>query len=844
MRIILIGIFCLLQILNAISQETVFSYVSGRILDADSRKPVDFATVLIDGSQRSVSSDSLGRFRISVPSDQKMQLVISRVGYKEAVIDVDPVPAGSTRIMEFTLVATVSKLEVVITDSRLENQGMIRQDVEALRYLPTTSGNLESVLPHIALGLTSGTGGELSSQYIVRGGNYDENLIYVNDFEIYRPQLIRTGQQEGLTFANMDLVRDLSFSSGGFQAKYGDKQSSVLDVRYKLPTTFKGSASGSFLGGSAHIEGSKSLAGDKYRKFRYLVGARYKTTRYLLGTLDVTGEYVPDFLDIQAYLTYDLSRSWQLAYLGNFNNSLFRFKPQSGRSATGLINFALNLRTQFEGQERDLFRTNFHGISLTWLPERTRNPIFMKFLASTYQANENEGIDIIGSYNLVEIDLNLGSETAGEPVSSLGSGVQHLFARNFLRSNVTNLEWKGGIEFTPKNAQEGKKSTHFLQWGTRLQYEYIYDRINEWERLDSALYSIPFSEEEVLLRKVYKSRNELISGRWQAYVQDNFHFGTERHEFQWSYGVRAQYWTLNREWMVVPRTQLSYKPLKSKQDVVYRVAAGLYHQPPFYRELRRIDGQVNQDVQSQKSVHILAGFTYDFETGRSNKIKYRLIAEAYYKHLWDLVSYEVDNVRIRYSGQNDARGYVTGVDFRLNGEFVPGVESWINFSLLRARENILAVQHLERIFETGESIPVTYVPRPTDQLMLISMFFQDHLPRNENFKVHMNFTFGSGLPYGFPENNQVFRNAFRFRPYRRVDIGFSFLLWDKQWIERKPKHWLRFTDKTWLSLEVFNLVDAVNTANNTWIKSIYNVQYSIPNSLTSRRINLRFRVEF
>jgi hypothetical protein len=831
--------------ITSTGQETVFSYLVGKIVDAGNQNPVDFATVYLEGSQRSTQTDSLGRFRLNIPNDQHFMITISRVGYKEANIKVEPVPLGSTRILEFTLIPTVSDLEVVITDSRLENQGMIRQDVEVLRYLPTTSGNLESVLPHIALGLTSGTGGELSSQYLVRGGNYDENLIYVNDFEIYRPQLIRSGQQEGLTFANMDLVRDLSFSSGGFQAKYGDKQSSVLDVRYKLPTAFKGSVSGSFLGGSAHIEGSKSIRQDKYRKFRYLAGARYKTTRYLLGSLDITGEYVPDFLDIQAYLTYDLSRTWQLAYMGNFNNSLFKFRPQSGRSATGLINFALNLRTQFEGQERDLFRTNFHGISLTWLPEKTKYPTFMKFLASTYQANENEGIDIIGSYNLVEIDLNLGSETAGQPISSLGSGVQHIFARNFLQSNVTNIEWKGGIEIAAIDHNSNKKNNvHFLQWGTRLQHESIYDRINEWERLDSALYSLPFDENELLLKKVYKSRNELNSWRWQGYIQDNYNFGNDRHEFQWSYGLRSQYWSLNNEWLVVPRTQLSYKPLKSKNDVVYRVATGLYHQSPFYRELRQINGQVNEDVQSQKSLHILAGFTYDFETGRENKVKYRLIAEAYYKHLWDLVSYEVDNVRIRYSGQNDARGYVTGMDFRLNGEFVPGVESWVNFSLLCARENILAVQHLERNFSTGESTPVDFVPRPTDQFMLVSMFFQDHLPRNENFKVHMNFTFGSGLPYGFPENNLVFRNAFRFKPYRRVDIGFSFLLWDDKWQEKKPKHWLRFSEKTWLSLEVFNLLDAVNTANNTWIKSIYNVQYSIPNSLTTRRVNLRFRIEF
>jgi hypothetical protein len=831
---------CLLQLSG---QEGVFSYVSGIINDADNKEAVDFATIILEGSQRLVQSGREGQFRLAVPAEQSFVLIISRVGYKEARIDVQAIPPGATRFFEIELAPSISGLEVTITDSRLENPGMIRQDVEALRYLPTTSGNLESVLPHIALGLSSGTGGELSSQYNVRGGNYDENLIYVNDFEIYRPQLIRSGQQEGLTFANMDLVRDLSFSSGGFQAKYGDKQSSVLDVRYKLPTEFKGSISGSFLGASAHIEGSRAIRGDSYRKFRYLVGARYKTTRYLLGSLDIVGEYIPDFTDVQAYLTYDLSREWQLAYLGNFNNSLFRFKPQSGLSATGLINFALNLRTNFEGQERDLFRTNFHGVSLTWLPDRVSNPMYMKFLASTYQANENEGIDIIGAYSLFEIDTNLGSENAGEPVAVLGSGVQHLFARNFLKTNVTNIEWKGGVELKPES--ESSANTHFLQWGLRLQYEQINDRLNEWERLDSALYSLDFSEEFVNMKRVYKSRNFLESGRLSAFVQDIFTRRIEDvGEFQLSYGLRAQYWTLNKEWTVTPRAQVSYRPLNTEKDIIYRLAAGLYHQPPFYRELRRVNGTVNEDVLAQKSAHILAGITYDFTAGSQVEVKYRLIAEVYYKHLWDLVSYDVDNVRIRYSGENDATGYVTGIDVRLNGEFVPGVESWVNLSFLRARERLDGIQHLKRNIGDVEAREVSDVPRPTDQLMLMSVFFQDHLPRNENLKVHMNFTFGTGLPFGLPENNTIYRNTYRFRPYRRVDIGFSFLLWDKVRISKYPRHFLRFSDKTWISVEVFNLLQMANVANNTWVKSIYNIQYAIPNNLTSRRINLRFRIEF
>jgi len=344
---------------------------------------------------------------------------------------------------------------------------------------------------------------------------------------------------------------------------------------------------------------------------------------------------------------------------------------------------------------------------------------------------------------------------------------------------------------------------------------------------------------------VYKSRNFLESGRLSAFVQDIF---TRRKEdvgeFQLSYGLRAQYWTLNKELTITPRAQISYRPLNTQRDIIYRLAAGLYHQPPFYRELRRIDGSVNEDVLAQKSAHFLAGFTYDFSAGSQVEIKYRLIAEVYYKHLWDLVSYDVDNVRIRYSGENDATGYVTGIDVRLNGEFVPGVESWVNLSFLRARERLDGIQHLKRNIGDVEAREVSDVPRPTDQVMLMSVFFQDHLPRNENLKVHMNFTFGTGLPFGLPENNTIFRNTYRFRPYRRVDIGFSFLLWDKVRISKYPRHLMRFSDKTWISVEVFNLLQMANVANNTWVKSIYNIQYAIPNNLTSRRINLRFRIEF
>ncbi|GJM34020.1 MAG: TonB-dependent receptor [Saprospiraceae bacterium] len=819
--------------------------VTGLILDIESKAPVELVTIYIEGTNTAVESAANGRYRIEVPANQEVTIAFTRIGYKETSTKLSAMPAQSTRQVDVSLAPVDSDIEVVVRESKIEDAGMVREDVSQLKLLPTTTGNLESALPHIALGVSSGSGGELSSQYNVRGGNYDENLVYVNDFEIYRPQLIRAGQQEGLTFPNIDLIRDLSFSSGGFDAKYGDKLSSVLDVKYKRPDSTRASVGMSFLGGSAHIEGSMNAGKDGYRKLRYLLGARYKTTRYLLGTLDVQGEYVPNFADVQAYVTYDLSHSWQLGLMGNYNSSVYRFKPETRSTALGLINFALQLFSVFEGQEVDDFTTSMGGLSLTYIPDRDRNPYYLKFLGSTFRSDENERIDIIGDYSLREIETSLGSEEFGEVLSELGTGTQHQYVRNFLDIRITNIEHKGGVELQLDPSNDETSASHFLQWSVKYQQENFDDRINEWERLDSAGYSLPYDTNEVRLFNVLKTRNDASSNRFSAYLQDTYTWRKESvAEIKLSAGVRASYWDLNEELIISPRAQLLFKPLASKRDVSYRLAGGLYFQPPFYREMRAFDGTVNTNLKSQKSFHIVGGMTFDFNIGKSNPKKFRFIAEAYYKRLWDLVSYEIENVRIRYSGQNDATGYVAGVDFRINGEFVPGAESWINLSFLKAKEKLDGVQHLKREVGQSEATPVDYVSRPTDQFMTMSMFFQDYLRRNKDFKMHLNFTVGTGLPFGLLGNNEVYRNTYRFSPYHRVDIGFSVALWNEENRSKKPRHPLRFSRSTWLSLEVFNLLQVQNQAGNTWIKTILNQQYAIPTYLTSRRINLRMRMEF
>lgn len=818
--------------------------IIGHIKDAVDSLPIEVVTVYVEGTNRAVESDENGYFQLSVPAGQTNILVFSRLGYKVFRFEVETLLEAQNVRLDVELVPNNTNLEVVVTESRVEDAGMIREDMEQLKLLPTTTGNLESVLPHIALGTSGGTGGELSSQYNVRGGNYDENLVYVNDFEIYRPQLIRAGQQEGLSFPNIDLIRSLSFSSGGFQAKYGDKLSSVLDIKYKRPDSTAASIGMSLLGGSVHLEGSKTLGKEGFRRFRYLLGARYKTNAYLLGTLDTRGEYIPNFLDIQGYFTYDISRDLQVGILGNFNESVYKFRPTSRSTALGLIDFALQLTSEFEGAELDDFTTGLGGISLTYLPDRKRNPYFLKLLTSVYRSEESENFDILGYYRLSQIETSFGSDNAGEEIFVLGTGVQHLYTRNFLQSTVANIEHRGGYEIQLDNNVDLTRS-HFLEWSFKYQQEDIFDRINEWERLDSAGYSLNFNEDLVLVKNVLKTRNELTSSRVSGFFQNTYTLSKpDLHEIKLTAGVRASYWDLNQEVIVSPRAQLLYKPLNWQRDVSFKLASGYYAQSPFYRELRRPDGTVNRDLQSQKSVHIVGGMTFDFTSKNRSSTRFRMITEAYYKRLWDLVSYEIDNVRIRYSGENDATGYVMGFDMRLNGEFVKGAESWVNLSFLKAKEAINGIQHV-RISEGGKDrVDVGYVPRPTDQFMTLSVFFQDHLKRNENLKMHFNFTFGTGLPFGVPGNNLVIRNPFRFKEYHRVDIGFSALLYNESWKSKRPHHFLSFTRNTWLSLEVFNMLQVANVASNTWIKSVYNIQYAVKNFLTSRRINVRLKVDF
>jgi hypothetical protein len=842
--VIWIGVLC------AKSAYTQTGVVFGLIKDIDSGDGIEVVSIAANGLKIGAESDINGQYRIELPVDRRVVLKFSRVGYNDLEVDIEPLKYGQKRNINVKMVPTTLDLNIVIRAGRIEDVGMVREEVTELKILPSASGNFESILPHIALGVNVGSGGELTSQYNVRGGNYDENLIYVNDFEIFRPQLIRSGQQEGLSFPNIDMIRDLQFSSGGFEAKYGDKMASVLDIRYKLPDEFKASATASLLGGSTHIEGSKRIGANAYNKFRYLLGARYKTNAYLLGSSQIKGEYLPSFTDIQGYLTYDITKDLQVAMIGNFNGSKYDFTPSSGRSKQGTINFQIELNTVFDGKEADEFIYGMSGTSLTYVPEKTKYPLYMKLLYSYYQASEDENIDIIGQYRLSQIETAIGNNT-GQEIAVLGTGTQHLFARNYLFNIIQNAEYKGGIEFTARH-QAAKAATHFVQWSVKRQSEYFDDVLNEWERIDSSGYSLinlkngVDDPQVVELFKTLKSTNTIDNVRWQGYVQHAVNFKTKRHEVKVTTGLRATHRSIADEFLLSPRMQIYWKPLEWKRDFTFKLSGGVYNQAPLYRELRRQDGTVNLSLQSQKSIHVVGGLTYDFTLERISDRPFKIISEIYYKKFTDLIPYEVDNVRIRYAGENSAIGYVTGFDFRINGEFVKNAESWINFSMLRARESINGVQHKTIAFvDTAYAyVNIKDVPRPTDQLMTLNMFFQDYLPKNENIKVNLNFSVGSGLPFGPRESNLEFRNYFRLKSYKRVDIGFSFQLWKQEWRGRKPKHPLRFAENSWLSIEAFNILGIANQASVNWIKTLTNDEYALPNSLTGRRINLRMRVDF
>lgn len=807
------------------------TYISGYVTDVDG-KAIEYVNVYDSIRYIGTSTDEAGYYQIDVPSDELIGLRFSFTGYKTIVKSIRS-QTGINSNLDVQLEKDIYTFggDIIVRDESDREAGVIRIDPKTLETLPSAGGGVEAIVKTLP-GVSSNN--ELSSQYSVRGGNFDENLVYVSDFEITRPFLIRSGQQEGLSFINSDLVGGISFSAGGFQAKYGDKLSSVLDVTYKKPKEFKGSFGVGILGYSGHLEGTS-----KNQNLTYLFGARYKSNGILLNALPGEGQYNPSFLDLQAYVTYDITTDLQLAWLGNLSRNFYEVIPDSQTITFGTVTNAAQVDLYFEGQERDQFSNSMNGLSLRYKPT---DKLTLKLLSSLYYSFEKEAFDILTFYRIGELETDPSKEAFGEVKFLLGVGLFQDYARNRLTATINSNEIKG--TYIPNEK-------HQLKFGLQYKHEIIKDKLNEWNRIDSAGYSRPITDQEVLLSRVLKSETNITGNRFSGYVQDNWRLDTAGRA-NLNIGVRFNYWDINKEFSVTPRAQFSIKPERFDKgltnSLLLRFATGLYYQPPFYRELRNFEGDINYNLKSQKSMHFVAAGDYNFEIW--NK-PFKFTTEAYYKYIWDLVPYDIDNVLIRYYGENNAKAYTAGIDFRLYGQFVGDTDSWFTVSFLQTRENLEDDYFIvtendvleDPTLVEGERVDIGWLRRPTDQIFNASIFFQDYLPGNENIKVHLNFIFGSGLPYG-PPNSLKFRNRLDYPSYKRVDIGFSALLFDSNKKVLPEKNPLRKFESLWATLEVLNLLGFENTISTIWVEDARGTQYAAPNRLTNRLVNARLIAKF
>lgn len=789
--------------------------LSGKVKDEKGRG-TELVTVAVEGTTTGTQTDADGNYKLEVPAAENLKIVFSYIGYQNQTISLN-LTAGEQKELNIRLKKDAHALKEVVkkADRRFE-AGNVPIDFRKAGEIPTTIGGIEGIIKTYV-----GTNNELTSQYNVRGGNYDENLVYVNDFEVYRPFLTRSGQQEGLSFINSDLVQSVNFSVGGFQARYGDKMSSVLDVTYKRPKTFGGRVMASALGAGLSLEGA-----NKNQKFTYLLGLRQKSNQYLLKSQPTKGVYNPSFTDGQILLNYRPNTKWEVELLGNYARNRFDFMPEESTSSFGLINKAYQLRVFYNGRELDQFDSRFGGLSTTFRPNEK---LKLKLLASGFQTNEKEAYDISGEYRLGELETDLGKASFGQIKTYLGTGIIHNYARNYLKVNVGNLAHRG--------AYDAKK--HFLVWGVDANYVDIADKLHEWERRDSAGFTQPYDPDKLELTKVYSSSTGFNYMRYSGFLQDNFRFNDSL-GLTISLGVRFNYSTLSNEFLVSPRMQLAYKP-KWKRDMVIKLAGGLYQQPPLYREMRDLNGVVNKGVRAQKSYHIVAGTDYDFT---AIKRPFKVTTEVYYKRLWDIVPYEYDNVRVRYFGKNDAKGYVYGGEVRLYGDIVKDATSWISVGVMKAAEDITDDKIVFKDVngsDSGTQYP-GYVPRPTDQRFMVGMYFEDYFPKWKNYKMHLNLLYATGLPFGPPDQKR-YGDTLRLPDYKRVDIGFSALLLNGE-KHQDSKVWGSLK-KIWFSVEVFNLLGIQNTLSYTWIQDqTSNKTYAVPNRLTSRLINAKLIVDF
>lgn len=824
MRGLLFIFFSFICIVSLNAQKT--AVLTGKVID-ENAKPLGGVSVEILGKQKGAVTNDSGFFKLTVTPNKIAGIVFSYVGYVSVQKNIT-LNVGETENITIILKRSTKDLtEVVVKDKRERREtGRVSIDPSKANVNPSPISGIEQLIK-----IFVGSNNELTSQYSVRGGSYDENLMYVNDFEVFRPYLVRNGQQEGLSFINPELTGGLKFYNGGFQSKYGDKMSSVLDITYKKPKSFGGSAYIGLLEQGFHVEGT-----DKKNKVSYLVGVRNRSNRNLLSGQATKGNYIPSSSDIQALITYAPNTKWQYEIFANTSATKFTLFPEESKLSSSVFspfytaNFGLDI--YFEGQEKDQYSTNFLGLSATHQPKKN---LRLKWMLSRFNNNEKENIDITGAYLFGDRDFDKSSSTYGLISNPLGAGVFQNYARNTLDITVWDATHKGSLD----------KGKHFYQWGSTIQQQLVNDKLNEWEYNDSAGYSLPYTGTSLQLNKVLKGTADLNITRISGYVQDNIQF-KDSSDFTLQAGIRYNYNSMNKELLISPRISFSYIPKKWKKDVVVKGAIGIYNQPPFYRELRRYDGTINKNLKAQKSWQASAGLDYNFKMLERPA---RFTTEVYYKNMWDVVPYDIDNVRVRYFGENNAKAYAYGIETRLYGELVKDAESWISFGIMRTKENLNKDSYQQYTLDAqnkpidSTTVDVGWLRRPTDRMLTFGMFFQDYLSTNKNVKLYLNTLYGSNLPYNIP-NSVRYRNALVIEPYIRVDLGLSALLLEPEKSNRRSHSPFRKFESIWASLEIFNLIDRANTISYLLVKDFQNNTFAMPNRLTPRMVNLKLVVKW
>lgn len=775
--------------------------ITGKVVD-ESGQPIEFATVRVLGTQVGVNTDTKGHYELTVAAQDTLVVEFTCIGYaavKRQLIK----PQGTITLNPKLYEKTHELTELQVTEYKKQTNTMQGIDVESIRLTPDASGgSVEAVLTTMA-GVSSKN--EMSSQYMVRGGSYDENSVYINGIEVYRPQLISNGQQEGLSIINPDMVKSVNFSTGGFNAEYGDKMSSVLDIAYREPQSFEGSVSASLQGGSLSL-------GQSSRKFSQLHGFRYKRNSSLLGSLESKGEYDPQYFDYQTHIVFKPTDKFKVSFLGNVSINNYRFTPVNRETSFGTSTNAKSFTVYFDGYEKDKFHTYFGALSLNYKLSRGTD---LTLQASGYRTDELVTYDIHGEYWLDEAGTSGEQSVGGE----LGVGKYHEHERTRLKLNVYDISLKGNTGL----------NNHNLSYGLTMRRESIYDRSREWQWRDSAGYSLPHIPGDVNVVYSQSSSHDLNTTRFAAYVQDTYKLMTDRGLWSINGGVRVSYWDFNKETLVSPRFSIGFVPERNNR-LSLRLAGGLYYQAPFYKEYRyeRTDtlGNVyidlNHNIKSQRSIHAIVGGDYTF---RALNRPFKFTTEIYYKNLANLIPYEVDNLKVVYSGLNQSKGYVAGIDLKLFGQFVEGTDSWISFSLMKTQETLNGVK----------------VPRPTDQRYSFALFFTDYFPKLPRLKFSLKAIVSDGLPTTSPRMTRD-QSYFRQPAYKRVDVGLSFQLVGGQ--HRPTTGFLSHFKSIWLGVDVFNLFDISNVSSYYWITDVNAIQYAVPNYLTRRQINARLQLNF